>query len=263
MDALLKILLAVSIILITLVMALMLFLIYPFKYDIDIAYDEKLFIFTFKYSIIYFFLSFDFSNPVKCRIELLSKKIFDSSSVSKDIGKKEISTDVATDLVKDKERLESQTEFVKDVEETKEVVKDLFNSAKKMETRQKAERRINSEKAELLIDRCDKYIPRNTIYVLKKILKELKKTYIFIVPKKYKVEISYGIKDPYIMGLSYIITAPISIMSDESVDIKSNFMAGTFKGDIHMSNRMPKICLLMPLIRLLLDKRFREIILKK
>ena len=246
MDILLKILFAIAIILVILIIILMFFLLYPFKYDIDITYDEKQFVLKFKYSIIYFFLSFDFSNPVKCRLEILSKKVFDSKSTSKK-----------------SKRVTNSAEFAEDVKETKEAVKDLFTSAKKMETKQKAERRIDSEKVESFIDRNDKFIPRDTIYVLKKIIKELKKTLIFVVPKKYKVEISYGIQNPFAIGLSYLAIAPISAMGDKNVVIKSNFMEDTFKGHAHMSNRMPKMCILMPVIRLLLDKRLREIILKK
>ena len=254
MDVLLKILLAIAIIIAILIMALMVFLFYPFRYDIDVTYDEKILLLTFKYSIVYFFLSFDFSSPVKCRLELFSKKIFDSESSKKSKDKKEVATH--------EEEVVSPAEFVEDVKDAKETVRDLFASAKKMEDKQKAERKIDSRKLESLVDRFEKFIPNDTIYVLKKILKELKNTLIFIIPKKYKAEIIYGIQDPYAMGLSYMITAPISIMGDKNVDIKPKFMVDTFKGHIHMSNRMPKVCILMPVIRLLLDKRFREIIFR-
>ena len=275
MDIVLLILKIFAVILIVLTLVLLFFLLFPFKYVLDINYDGKELVLDFKYSLLYFFLSTKFSKDEKSTkylFKIFSVVIYDSDNPEKIAREKVGEVPTLSEAITGKEHVDKESvpseearplSAIDDIKETRAMIKDLFISSKKMEDRQKGEYDKKLDKVENAVNKLTKVIPNDIAYMIAKTFHEFKSELKHILPKSYKLEVSYGIADPYSMGLTYAITAPLAIMGDKNIDLDPKFMEDSFKAHANFSRRMPKIALLIPLIRLLKDKRFRKIVFRK
>ena len=84
-----------------------------------------------------------------------------------------------------------------------------------------------------------------------------------ILPKKYELNIKYGISDPYTYGISYAILAPLTGILDENLKVDPTFGKNNFESELNASKRVPLYKIIEPALKLLLDKKFRSIVFNK
>lgn len=245
-----------------LLVVLLLILILPFKYRLSLRYKDDLLTVSFLYMILHFDLSLGLKSPVTYKMTVMNKKLFDSEK-SNNAAIKENDTGEEKTTENNEYNFESSEPLKEDVKKSKELAKDLFIDAKKLEEKQKKDYKALNDKVDTFIDKVDSFIPHDMIYVVKKIVAELKRLIGKIAPNKVIVDVTYGIKDPYMMGVTYASLVPLIAASDGDISVYPKFLTDEFEGVVKLSKRVPIITIAFPVIRLLLDKRFREVVFKK
>ena len=258
MDILLKILSTIGIVLIIILIIIVLLLVYPYKYTLNINYGDRTLVVDFKYFIIKFYLTIGFSLPVSYSLKIFSKAIFDSNI---DNEKNAVKNENEDSSFEDTHKVDNLS-IKEKVEDGDKAIKELLIDAKNLNDKQNKEYDETHGKVNTVIDKLDGIIPRDMIYLLKKVLKELRVLLYRLSPKNYNIDISYGIKDPYMMGLSYAVLAPVMAMNDGKMTVKPKFLNDEFGATLKAERRFPLCFLLMPVLRLLIDKRIRKIIIR-
>ena len=100
-------------------------------------------------------------------------------------------------------------------------------------------------------------------YVLKKVSDEVFKLIKKLSPTDVDVDISYGSSDPYMVGISYAILAPLISITGGDINARPEFGTDEIKAKLELARRVPLITIVIPVLRLLLDKKFRNIVLNK
>lgn len=266
------ILLVVGIILLVVIILVLLLLIIPFKYKLEL-YNEngENYGLSFKYLIINLKAKLLFKPKFSFKLTLMNKTLVDTS-VEKDKKKKE----------KEKESIE-KTDFIKnkglekEIDVSKNEVKKLFLSAKKaeislresnIEKSELKEKEKYKEKAELIknsnfiIDKFKILLPKDLIYVIKRIVAEGINVLDKIRPNSCKVDIKFSDKDPYTNGIMMAFAGPIYAILGDKLKLNSNDKDyDTYK--LIYTGRPVLITLFGPILRLLFDKKVREFIFKK
>jgi hypothetical protein len=288
----LKTILIILAVIIAIILVIILFILFiPFEYLLNIKYiedsrvdvDLSYIIFKLKGFLV---LGDDSSYELK-----LGKKVLISSEKDDDEEDEE-------DSIEDTDFIENE-DLSKDVKENKSIIKDLFASAKKFETKKKKEleedisdcdsddeedvndyddsentkiARIESgdidieekkQKTFNIIDSFKNIFKRDEIYVAKKIANEAIGALSILKPNKIKVDIKYGSKDPYFMGLLFSIAAPIYSFLGKKLKLKQNSNSNLTEGHINIVGHPRLYKLVAPIFRLLSDKKFRKFIFKK
>ena len=272
-----KILLIVGIIILVIIVLLVLLIIVPFRYLISFSYIDNELSFNFKYSIVTFNTLIAFKSKIKYYLKIFGRTIFDSDDKKKEGKEKKSKKAKAavnkTSIVKGV----ADTDFMRDksideeVRASNEDAKELLKSAKKFEKKQleeiiKAgdiEKKGLKSKIDSFIDGLKNIIPPDMKYVLKKVSDEIFKLLKKLAPTDVDVDISYGSSDPYVVGLSYAVLAPLISITDGDINAKPKFGTGEIGAHIELARRVPLITIVIPVVRLLLDKKFRNIVLSK
>lgn len=270
MNIFLKILCIIAIILIVIIVLFFLLLLIPFPYFLSVNYDERKIDLKFRYLVINIFGFIDFSKPIKYRLQMLKKVLFDSEvrsekkekktdSKDKKINQEINSTSISdTDFIKDKN-------LTKEISDTKAAAKDLLLAAKKYE---KSMDKVESKKSlkasfDNLLSKLKNLIPYDMIYVIKKISDEVLNIIDIIKPRNYSFDITYGLGDPYMTGIAYSFLAPFMAVTDGKLDANLDFKDTNFKSDLRIRGNIILFRFVFIAIRLILDKRFRSIVFNK
>lgn len=280
----LKILLIVGIVILVIIILIVLLFVIPFRYLISLSYGDNEISFDFKYSIVTFNAFIALKSKVKYYLKILGITIFDSDDKKKDAGKgksddkkknKKVKADINETLTTTK-RL-TDTDFMRDksideeVRASNEDAKELLKSAKKFEKKQLEEIIKSGEignkglktKVDSFIDGLQNIIPPDMKYVLKKVSDEVFKLLKKLSPSDVDVDISYGSSDPYMLGIGFAVLAPIISLTGGDINAKPKFGSDEIEAKIELARRVPLIAIVMPVVRLLLDKKFRNIVFSK
>ena len=284
MVVLKTILLVLLIIIAVLLAIIILILLIPFKYNLNCIYknedrlelDLKFIFFRITGYLVY-------TPELDFELKLWNKVILKKKSDDEEDEDEEEDNSIAdTDFIENKD-LED------DVKESKSAIRDLFASAKKMKAKKeeeyeleldeeddedidegddeiddiKKEKEEKEKKAFNLIDKFKNLLDNDIIYVIKRVTSEGINVLNVIKPSKYKVTIKKGTKDPYVMGMTLAIAAPLyAFMGDDLKVVKNSESAFTWSC-VYMTGTPQLYKLIPPIFRLLKDKRFRGIVFKK
>ena len=258
------ILIIIGIILLVVLTLLLLLLIIPFKYRLELYNKNgENYGFALNYIILKLKGELIFKPKFSFKLTLLNKTLVDTS-VKKPKKKRDSIED--TDFIKHKG-------LEKEIDASKKEVKKLFLSAKKAELKIKAN---NSEKPKLsekdkkrivqgsnsLIDSFKKLLPRDLIYVIKRIVAEGINVLDKIKPNSCAIDIKYSNRDPYGNGLMMAVAAPLYSILGDKLKIRSNSKEGDIYRVVYTGSPV-LITLLGPILRLLFDKKVRAYIFKK
>lgn len=271
MGIVIKILSMLLIIILVLLIIILVIFLYPFKYILDIRYDDKALKLSFKYFLISFLLKIEFNVPIEYRLKILSKTIFAGKKdidAMKKIDKKSGEAIIETKIDSESKDIISNEVLVKEtkgntLKENDNVVKDLFVSAKKAENRQGIDSDSEKKSIESTIEKIKDFIPEDLTYIISLILDNISLILRRVRPREYKVDLSYGIRDPYIMGLTCAIVTPLKALSDSNMNIEPHFMEDSFTGHICAKSRVSAFLAIKPVLNILLDKKFRAVAFKK
>lgn len=292
----LKTILIILAVIIAIILVIILFILFiPFEYLLDIKYIEDSRV-DVNLSYIIFKLKGFLTLGEDTSYELkLGKKVIITSE-------KEDEDEDEEDSIEDTDFIENE-DLSRDVKENKSVIKDLFASAKRFEIKKRKEleedisdedydedndedasdneyddsentkiARIESgdidieekkQKTFNIIDSFKNIFKRDEIYVAKKVANEAIGALSILKPDKIKVDVKYGSKDPYFMGLLFSIAAPIYSLLGKKLKLKQNSNSNLTEGHINIVGHPRLYKLVAPIFRLLMDKKFRSFIFKK
>lgn len=280
----LKILLIVGIVLLVIIILLVLLFVIPFRYLIRFSYGDNEISFDFKYSIVTFNAFIALKSKVKYYLKIFGITLFDSEDKKKDTGKgkgadkkknKKVKADTNETLTTTK-RL-TDTDFMRDksideeVRASNEDAKELLKSAKKFEKKQLEEIIKSGDignkglktKVDSFIDGLQNIILPDMKYVLKKVSDEVFKLLKKLSPSDVDVDILYGSNDPYMLGIGFAVLAPLISLTGGDINAKPKFGSDEVSAHIELSRRVPLITIVIPVVRLLIDKKFRSIVFSK
>lgn len=249
--------------LLVVLLIILLFLIIPFKYSGKLINenDER-----FSFSLKYLFFRFEgvLSFKPKFLIRLVfGKKVLFDSSVKKVNNKKDSIAE--TDFIQNKDLEKEITVDKKDIKKLFSNVANYEKNIKKVdenEIKEKEKKKEQIDKADKLIDKFKLVLPKDLIYVIKRIIKEAIIVFEKIAPNHFDFQMKLSDSDPYKSGVIMSLVAPLyAIMGDDiKFDInKQNVNLTT----IGFSGSPILITLIKPLISLILDKKVRNFIFKK
>ena len=274
------ILIVLGVIVAIILVIILILLFFPFEYVLDLSFanDEKLEL-KFKYIIfkITGFLIYkpEVSYEFKLWNKVLAKKDEETEGdeeVEEDIDDEEIEDeDVAKDNSIEEDDFIENKNLRSEISESKTVIKDLFKSAKALEKKKVSELKESEnsdttkikEKATNVIDKFKGIFKSDELYVIKLVVNEGINALKTIRPDKINVKIKYGSKDPYLTGLLFSIAAPVYSIMGDGLKLKIN-------GDKDFTESFmilvghPRLYKLMgSILRLLLNKKFRNVAFKK
>lgn len=256
MEILLTILFILLKVIIGILVLLVIILLLPFKYTFDASYIDKELNIYLKYIIFPLHVYANTNNKLEFKGTLWKKVLFESKKEVKTIEKNSIGD---TDFIVDKYIEES-------IEETDKDAKRLFLRAKKYEkdlkSKNKSKDKAKKEKVSFTT-KLKRFMPSNIIYVIRLVFREGFKISNRLKPTKMDVSIKLGYDNPFKTGLVLAALGPISVFRSLGFNIGGCFNKSIFEGTIHATRRICLIYVLMPAIRVLLDKRFRSIAFKK
>lgn len=273
-----KILFIVGLIILIIIIILVLLFIVPFRYLIKLLYVDNELSFDFKYSVVTFNAFISFKSKLKYYLKILGITIFDSDSAKETDNKKKTKKDKA--IVKNTTVTQSlnDTDFLKDksinedLRASREDARELLKTAKRFEKEELKEliksggnvEKIDFKtKIDSFIDGLQNIIPPEMKYVLKKVSDEVFKLLKKLAPSDVDIDISYGSSDPYMLGLSYAVLAPVISLTGGDVNVKPKFGRDEISAKVELARRVPLITIVIPVVRLLLDKKFRNIVFSK
>ena len=281
----LRTILIILAVIIAIVLAIILVILFtPFKYLLDINYieDNRVDI-NLKY-IIFKIKGFLILSPeTSYELKLWNKVLLSSEDDDED--------EEDEDSIEDTDFIETE-DLSEEVKESKSVIKDLFASAKRFETKKRKEEieedddeideeldeediedteiettdkslEKTKEKTFGIIDKFKNIFKSDEIYVIKKTANEAIGALSILKPDKINVDIKYGSKDPYAMGLLFSIAAPIYSLLGKKLKLKQNKNSNVTEGHIDITGHPQLYKLVAPILRLLLDKKFRKVVFKK
>lgn len=254
------------IVILAILLLVLLILIIPFQYKLVFCdKNDEEFSVTLKYIIFKLKAEMLFEPDFCLRIYLFNKTLVDTSVEKKEEEEEEESIE-DTDFITNK-GLEAETNI------TKREVKDLFFSAKRLEKKNrddnnkvkpltKEEKEVAIKKSNKIIDSFKKLLPRDLIYVLKRIVTEAINVLEKILPNRCIVDIKNSDVDPYRNGLVMSFAGPLYAIMGDNLKIK-NQHGSDFEYKVSLFGRPVLITLFGPIIRLLLDKKVRAFIFHK
>lgn len=108
-----------------------------------------------------------------------------------------------------------------------------------------------------------KRVPMEMYDLMVLILDEVKKIFIHIKPKKVKYDAKIGLDDPYHMGLILALHSPLYALYGDNVKLTPYFDRYLLDIEFYMMGRPQILFLLIPILRLYNNKKFRKIVLHK
>lgn len=247
---------------------LIVFSIIPLTYVFDISYDNKVFDLKFKFWFFVFELKIKIGTPLYYRAQIMHKVIADSTDKKVESYANENDTSISdTDFISDKSIASSVTI---DRHATKEILKraEEYNAELNKENKvddSNEQKGFIKEKYEQIISFIDSFkelLPKNIIYVAKLIAKEWCEYYKNLLPKKITTNTEFGFDDPYSVGLVLSIISPFYALYGSDIKVKPHFDKNIFKSSTKIIGRPQIIFIIIPVIHLLLDKKFREVMFK-
>ena len=280
----LKIILIVLLIIIVVLIAIILLLLFiPFKYNLNIIYkNEERIELNLKFIIFRISGYLAYSPNVDFELKLWNKVLLKKNNGKEDETKNNSVGD--TDFIENKNLLD-------DVKESKKAIKELFVSAKKLNAKQQDDYKkeqeelgndidevhadvfdkkvINSEKeaqkkkAFDFIDKFKNILDNDIIYVIKRVVNEGINVLSIIKPKMCKVTIKKGTKDPYAMGITLAMAAPLYAILGDNLKVVKNSESEYTSSSVNMIGYPRLYKLIPPIISLYKDKRFMKILATK
>ena len=282
MTIILKILSVLLIIILVILLLVLILILFPFKYVFVSTYKGRELVIDLKYIIFNFNFYFKIPSSIKCKLLIFNKNLFENRKTKNDTSENEIKkAKKSKDKIAKKEHSDATVANDKNIknniEDSDKIIKDLFVSAKKYEKIDRTTKVENenenanaisketksADKVGTLLDKLKSFIPYDTLYVIRKIYEEIQLLPKKILPKKSDVKVNYGIRDPYIYGISYAILAPFIGISDEKLLLKPNFGKNGFSSELTASKRVPLVIFIKPIVKLFFDKKFMKIVLDK
>ena len=277
------ILIVLLIIIVVLIAIILLLLFIPFKYNLNIIYkNEERIELNLKFIIFRISGYFAYSPNVDFELKLWNKVL-----LKKNNGKEE---EVENNSIGDTNFIENKN-LLDDVKESKKAIKDLFVSAKKLNAKQQSEyekeqeelenrigevidddtdkevinikKELQKEKAFNFIDKFKNILDNDIIYVIKRVVNEGINVLSIIKPKKYKVTIKKGTKDPYAMGMTLAMAAPLYAILGDNLKVVKNSESEYTSSIVNMIGYPRLYKLIPPIISLYKDKRFMKIVATK
>lgn len=258
----------IGIIIVAIIFIVIVFILVPLTYRFNMSFKNKEFKVELKYSILSFDAFVDFSNlkSLRYKATVFGKTIADST-VKKETKKKINGKNIGdTDFIENKD-LENE------INADDKVFLDLFKRSKtyskELKKKEKAfkkfdkdekERKTIKENIDAFIDNFKSKLPINMIDVAKLIAHEAVDFFRYIAPKKVKIKMDVGFDDPYNTGLFLAILSPLYALYGDTINVKPEFDKKKLEGELIASGRPQIIFMALPAVRLLLNKRFRDII---
>ena len=245
-------------VLLFILLILIIFVLIPFKYSFFVEYKNNELDIKFNYIIFPFSAKVSFENPIRYYGKLWNKTLFDSENNKE--SDKENNSIADTDFIQNKD-------LDKEIKHDKNIIRDLFVSAKKQEKvvakESKALKSKNSSLSKNLIDKSKKLIPYDMWYVVNLIYNEALKVLNQIKPIDFKADLTYGAVDPYVTGMMMAALSPVYAFLGDDINIKSKFNEEIIEGSISAHGKPIVLKILIPAGRVFLDKKFRKIFFKK
>ena len=268
---------------VVLIAIILLLLFIPFKYNLNIIYkNEERIELNLKFIIFRISGYFAYSPNVDFELKLWNKVL-----LKKNNGKEE---EVENNSIGDTNFIENKN-LLDDVKESKKAIKDLFVSAKKLNAKQQSEyekeqeelenrigevidddtdkevinikKELQKEKAFNFIDKFKNILDNDIIYVIKRVVNEGINVLSIIKPKKYKVTIKKGTKDPYAMGMTLAMAAPLYAILGDNLKVVKNSESEYTSSIVNMIGYPRLYKLIPPIISLYKNKRFMKIVATK
>ena len=281
MNILKNILIIVLIIILIIIFIVLLILIIPFKYSLNVSYEEdKKAEIDFKYIIFRIKGHLLLKPKVKLQLKLWNKDLVDTEKSKKDEKKLLEKKDTENSETSPNNSIE-KTDFIlhKGIEnnisarENKLMVKNLFSSAKKFEknnNKNLALVEIDDKKKNQLKNKADSFIDKfknifseNITYVMKLVVNQGINALNVIKPSTVNVNIKYPERNPFALGLAHIFLAPVYAIVGDDLRIRPSRDVKYYTADLKLSSNVMLIKLVPPIINLLKDERFRDMFLKK
>ena len=292
MQILSKILIVIAVLIIVLLLIILILILIPFRYNIEIVYDNRKLNVDAKYIIFKVAGYINFKFPVEYEVKLWNKTLVDSNKNKEEKEEDSISD---TDFIKDKN-------LEKDIDTSDKVIKDLFISAKKQEEivsneennlstddrkidieekdkkvadskenkksvritkREREKVKTNNELINRLFKLIERFMGEEKSYVIELITNKVILLINKIKPKNMKTEISYGFDDAYNTGILSAIFAPIASITKGKFNLFPNFKQNGFKAETKITGSIIILSIVKAAIEILLDKKFRIIVFSK
>lgn len=275
----LKTILIIILIIIAIILAIIiLILIIPFKYNFIFTYkNENRIDINLKYMIFKLNGFFSYKPKIDYEFKLCNKTIIKKDDDAKKKNDENGKSIADTDFIENKN-------LEKDIKESKNAIKDLLIDAKKLENKKVEEykkdlvisekkqsdeselinnKETNDEKKNRVFEKVDKFknlIDKDSIRIIKKVFGEVINILAIFKPQKNKVNIKYGDRDPYIMGMTLAFAAPLYTFMGDDLSIMKNSNSEFTEGSIIMIGYPKLYKLIIPTLRLLKDKEIRDVI---
>lgn len=251
---------------IAIIVLFLIFIILPLRYVLVANCKDSKLTCDFRYTFFYFdfFVDFKDMKNVKYKAKIFGKVIADSENKKKEKFAKD--EDEKIDLKKffknknlDKEINTSDEVFLNLFKRSKEYEKEIETTEKK-EERERVELK---ERISRFVDNYKKVLPLSMIDLAKLISREVVDYAPYILPKKLKANVNVGLNEPSNTGLLLAFLAPLYAGFGDSIDISPDFTKMKLDGGLTLEGRPQIIFMIIPIIHLFLNKRFREIVLSK
>lgn len=269
MQILLLILKILALILLLIIFLIVLLLLIPFKYILITTYDGNDLLIDLKYIVFHFVLNIHFKKPIKIISKLNCFTVVDIIKEKKNKNKNE--KNVVKNDGDEKNKLKNSN-FIKNLDikkavtESKADIITLFKRAKEyqfnMNSKEGKKVFVNSI-IDFILDKVKKIWPKKAINVLKIILSELQKILPTFLPKDIDASLKIGFEDPFYIGIALAVLSPIYSIFGKKMNVLPSFRKEEISGTIKFSGKPVLIIPVISLIRLLLNKEFREFVFKK
>lgn len=262
MQILLIIFKILALILLLLIFLIVLLLLIPFKYIAILTYDGNDLSVDLKYIVFHFVSNIHFIKPIKIISKLNGFTIVDTTKEKKNVVK---SDSDGKNKLKNSNFIKN-LDIKKAVTESKADIITLFKRAKEyqfnMNNKEGKKLFVNSIK-DFILDKVKKIWPKKAINVLKIILSELQKMLPTFLPKDVDTSLKIGLEDPFYTGIALAVLSPFYSIFGKKMNVLPSFRKEEISGTIKLSGKPILIIPVISLIRLLLNKEFREFVFKK
>lgn len=248
---------------------LILFVLLPFRYMFKVCYEDKLFTVKFSYLIVCFDFVADFGDNFRYKFTFMNKIILDSKNKKANKTLKE---------EKIKENFFENNNLDKEITNDKLIIKSLKNDVIRCEKEiidnidsntfpgENKKKNVVDKTLDIFnpfFDLIKKVFSEDFSYVVKLMFKEAIIFLKYIKPKKMKFDNEFGFDEPYYVGKILSYMAPLYAIYGDNIKVKPHFDKNMLKFKLSLIGHPQGIFILLPVLNLFLDKKFREIFLKK
>ena len=278
MDILIKILLIIIIIILVIILLLVLLGIFKIKYNFKISREDKCFKYNINVNYLLKCVQLILDSEQKKHMQI---RLF-GINLLKD-NKKSIDNDENIDIIDEEEIIDEVNNqknnnifskvikrkyfnlYSNDENVTNEISKKLLSQSKKVSKLVKKEKKPFSLKVFIhnVKVKFKYFTSKETHEFIKLLYKELKKILGYILPKRLNAKIDIGLKDPFLLGTTLSFFSFIYKKFGENLKVTPHFNEKIFTGDIEGDGEIRLIILILIFIKLLFNRRFRQMIFSK